>query len=112
MASTDCFDEDSLFAFALGELSPERAASVNAHLASCAECRVALAEMARGTEDTHPGGSAAANPAAPLRRGEAVGRYLIDESLGAGRMGVVYRAFDPQLARMVALTLLRHERAG
>jgi serine/threonine protein kinase/tetratricopeptide (TPR) repeat protein len=41
-----------------------------------------------------------------LPRGTSVGRYLVVERLGAGGMGEVYAAFDPQLNRKVAIKLL------
>ncbi len=43
---------------------------------------------------------------APLERGARVGRYLVIDRIGAGGMGVVYAAYDPDLDRRVALKLL------
>jgi tetratricopeptide (TPR) repeat protein/predicted Ser/Thr protein kinase len=40
-------------------------------------------------------------------RGETIGRYLVVSRLGAGAMGVVLAAYDPELDRKVALKLLR-----
>jgi formylglycine-generating enzyme required for sulfatase activity len=44
--------------------------------------------------------------------GAHVGRYVILERIGAGAMGVVYGAYDPQLDRKIALKLLRGIGAG
>ncbi|HEU4536449.1 MAG TPA: serine/threonine-protein kinase, partial [Polyangiaceae bacterium] len=46
---------------------------------------------------------------APLEPGTRVGRYRIVEWVGAGGMGVVYAAFDPELNRKVAIKVLRYE---
>ena len=47
--------------------------------------------------------------APPLARGESFGRYLVLDRLGAGGMGVVYSAYDPDLDRKVAVKQLRLE---
>jgi serine/threonine protein kinase len=48
-------------------------------------------------------GRAVPGPAA----GDALGKYRLDRVIGAGGMGIVWAAFDPDLERAVAIKLLR-----
>src|SRR5215212_5564823 len=62
-----------------------------------------------------PADAPTAIPAAPtaepatedLPRGATIDRYLVLSRLGAGGMGVVYAAYDPELGRNIAIKLLR-----
>jgi tetratricopeptide (TPR) repeat protein/predicted Ser/Thr protein kinase len=47
-----------------------------------------------------------------LASGDRVGRYVVLAKLGAGGMGVVYAAYDPELDRKIALKLLRSDPWG
>jgi tetratricopeptide (TPR) repeat protein len=42
-----------------------------------------------------------------LARGETIGRYVVHECLGAGGMGVIYSAWDPELDRKLAIKVVR-----
>jgi eukaryotic-like serine/threonine-protein kinase len=47
-----------------------------------------------------------------LAAGETVGKYRLDRVIGAGGMGIVWAAFDPDLERAVAIKLLLHAGDG
>jgi len=47
-----------------------------------------------------------------LERGAVIGRYVVLFTLGAGGMGIVFAAYDPELDRKVALKLLHPRYTG
>lgn len=123
--STTCLEENEIVDLVTGGLDSEAAARTEVHIDACAGCRMILIELARvfelrasslpevepeenegSTERGSESGLAELLPAA-LVRGTTIGWYLVVGTLGAGAMGVIHAAFDPELDRKIALKLLR-----
>lgn len=110
-----CPDENRLAAFVHHGLEAAERRAVEEHVAHCDVCcqTVAiLAEAPRHAPSEVPldvsGSGVGAAGTAPhtFRPGQEVGRYRVIREVGAGAMGVVYEARDPNLARPVALKVL------
>jgi predicted Ser/Thr protein kinase len=70
--------------------------------------------LAVSSSDDELARTATAAPTVPARPasspiGGSLGRYKLERELGAGGMGVVHAAFDPDLERRVAIKVLRSE---
>ena len=108
-----------------GRLEPASLRVMEQHVAMCSQCRELLSALAQIETLVPPGASgepagvagdsgiASTAPQtddqAELGSGERIGRYVVARPLGAGAMGEVYAAHDPELDRKVALKILRRD---
>ncbi len=126
-----CLGLEAVHGFVSGTLADDEADRVEDHLDGCADCRALVAVLARGTDTMLPirppsglesTAAAGSNAALPLARrpalsrsaghpptGTVIDRYVIERPLGAGAMGAVSLADDPELKRKVCVKLLRRE---
>jgi predicted Ser/Thr protein kinase len=119
----DCANADTLAGLVAGALPEGERAAIATHAASCKRCHALLDELLdsssgrpvtpAGRDDTtHGDDSSGERARVSLRPGARVGRYVIEERIGAGGMGVVFSATDSELHRRVAIKLLRRSGLG
>ena len=133
----ECLDANVVQDLMSGALDSGARTAVLGHLDTCSDCRELLVITARDSVkealgETMPASEPAprsedealaatlapddvGKPRAPTARpaqGVAFGRYQLIERLGAGAMGVVWRAEDPELGRKVAVKLLKRPDAA
>src|SRR5262249_13624842 len=106
----ECPDEPTLAEFARGKRGSAVRGAVEAHATACSVGAAILSGLAETRVDAS-GRSDRSGPSAaePPVAGSLIGRFRVERMVGAGGMGGVYRALDPQLDRPLALKLLRPE---
>jgi len=111
-----CLTEDRVLARVQGELHEDARAEVDAHLDTCEGCRRLVAAVAAVELPSLLDGDPTAlsprqggdlPPSGLLKPGTRVGRYVIEEPLGGGAMGMVYAGRHETLGRAVALKVAR-----
>src|SRR5271169_1506268 len=80
-----------------------RFAAMEAHVEACPDCQNVLERLAADSsacEDREPEGLP------PREQPPTIPGFVIERELGRGGMGVVYQAWQPQLARRVAIKVV------
>ena len=102
-----CFGVETLTDLVEHRADPGTRARIEQHASRCERCREILSALARSGTPRLVSSPSDVDAEPVLAPGTPVGRYVIMGELGAGGMGVVYAAHDPELDRIIAIKLLR-----
>jgi len=107
-----CVNEQTVQDLVLGRLQGTALDGVEHHISECSSCAALIAVAARrtGSIEARPRVALVEKPSVAV--GTVVGRFVVVDFLGAGGMGEVYGAYDPNLERKVAIKFLRPELLG
>ena len=109
-----CVNEQTVQDLVLGRLQGPALEGVEHHISECSSCAelIALAARRTGSIEAAPRPRVALVEKPSIAVGTVVGRFVVVDFLGAGGMGEVYGAYDPNLERKVAIKFLRPELLG
>ncbi|MFT3837591.1 MAG: protein kinase [Myxococcaceae bacterium] len=119
-----CPPENELLDFLDGKLPSREAAQMRRHIAGCDRCSRVLSSATgstttllgvpdpEGTTNERPPRAWSELSQADGLLGTTVGEYRVEEVIGVGGMGVVYRGRHPMIGREVAIKVLRPELAA
>ena len=108
-------DDTTIALFVERRLEDRQLTELKHHIDSCDSCRAIVGELARSDKVLAEGstlGAAAPETRDDLRAGDRIGRYVVQDLVGAGAMGAVYVALDSDLDRKVAIKILHRGAAA
>ncbi len=104
-----CLTDETLAHLLDGSADGDDLARITSHIDACDACRHVVAEAGRAVSARPEASAGREAEDDVLPRGARIGRYEVVQAIGAGAMGVVYRARDPELDRDVALKVMKSD---